>query len=81
MRYVKPAPSRRNVTGPAIQRIRLAAEPRITQEDMAGRLARLGLNLTQSQIAKIETGMRPIADYELAALAKALKVPIQTFFE
>lgn len=73
--------SRRNLTGKAIQRLRMAAKPRITQEDMAGRLARHGVQINQSQIAKIESGERPILDYELAAIAKALKVPVQVLFE
>ncbi len=47
---------------------------------MADRLARQGLQLTQPQIAKIESGQRPLLDYEVAAFAKALKVPIQEIF-
>ena len=33
------------------------------------------------QLAKIESGQRPVLDYELAAIARALKVPIQELFE
>lgn len=73
--------NRRNITGKAILRIRLAAEPKVVQEDMVGRLARLGVQVNQSQIAKIESGHRPVLDYELAAIAKALKVPVQALFE
>lgn len=47
---------------------------------MVGRLARQGIELNQSQIAKIESGERPVLDYELVAIAKALKVPIQALF-
>ncbi len=72
--------TRRNITGSAIQRIRMAASPRVTQEDMVGRLARLDVTVNQSQIAKMENGERPICDYELEAIAKALKVPIQALF-
>ena len=72
---------KRNVTGRTIQRIRMAAKPKVTQEDMVGRLARLGIQVNQSQIAKMESGDRSIHDYELAALAKALRVPVQKFFE
>lgn len=72
---------RRNLTGNAIQRIRMAAVPKITQEDMVGRLARQGVQINQSQVAKIESGDRPILDYELAAISKALKVPVRAFFE
>jgi transcriptional regulator with XRE-family HTH domain len=59
----------------------MAAKPKITQEDMVGRLARQGIQINQSQIAKIESGQRPVLDYELAAIAKALNVPIQALFE
>ena len=72
---------RRNSTGRAIYRLRHQARPRITQDDLAARLARQGLALNQSQIAKIESGRRPVLDYELAAIARALKVPIQELFE
>jgi len=48
---------------------------------MVGRLARQGISINQSQIAKIESGQRPVLDYELAAVAKALMVPIQALFE
>lgn len=47
---------------------------------MVARLDRLGIELNQSQIAKIERGERPIHDYELVAIAKVLKVPIQDLF-
>lgn len=80
-RAVKKRQELRNITGSAIQRARMAARPRITQEDMVGRLARLGIHTSQSQIAKMESGRRPVLDYELAAIAKALKVPIQNLFE
>jgi len=59
----------------------MAVVPKITQEDMVGRLARLGIQINQSQVAKIESGDRPILDYELAAISKALKVPVQAFFD
>jgi len=74
-------PSDRNITGRAIRRIRMAAEPKITQEDMVGRLARFGIQINQSQMAKIENGRRPILDYELAAIAKALRIPVPRLFE
>ncbi len=59
----------------------MASAPKITQEDMVGRLARQGIQINQSQVAKIESGDRPILDYELAAIAKALKVPVQALFD
>ena len=71
---------RLNLTGATIHRIRLSAHPKISQEDMAGRLARLGLQLTQSQVAKVEGGKRYLRDFEVLAFAKALKVPVQTLY-
>lgn len=70
----------RNVTGANIHRLRVAASPKISQEDMVGRLARFGVELNQSQVAKIESGVRIVADYEVVAFAKALKVPVQELF-
>jgi transcriptional regulator with XRE-family HTH domain len=78
---VKQPKPKRNITGPAIRRIRMQADPHITQDNVAGRLATLGLQFSQSQIAKIESGDRPVADFELAAIAKALRVRIEVFFE
>jgi hypothetical protein len=74
-------PKKRNLIGQKVQRIRMAALPRITQEDLAGRLARHGLQLSQPQIAKVENGVRPIFDLEVPAFAKALKVKIEVLFE
>jgi transcriptional regulator with XRE-family HTH domain len=74
---VKKTRKRRNITGAAIQRIRMAADPKITQDDLVGRLARHGVQVNQSQVAKIESGERPVLDYELAAIAKALRVSVQ----
>lgn len=58
----------------------MEALPKITQEDLAARLARFGIEVTQAQVAKLENGDRPIFDYELVAIAKALRVPIQSLF-
>jgi hypothetical protein len=71
----------RNITGTSIQRSRLAASPKISQRGLVQRLARLGVTSNRSQIAKIEAGDRPVLDYELAAIAKALKVSVETLFQ
>jgi transcriptional regulator with XRE-family HTH domain len=79
-RALKKSQSARNMTGGAINRARMAARPKISQEDMVGRLANIGIRINQSQFAKIESGQRPVLDYELAAIAKILKVPVQALF-
>ena len=70
-----------NITGDVIRRLRVAASPKISQEDMVGRVARLGLQLSQPQVALIEAGKRMLRDFEVLAFAKALKVPVQALYE
>jgi transcriptional regulator with XRE-family HTH domain len=48
----------------------------ITQRDLAARLEVLGLEIDQAKISKIEQGIRPVFDYELAKIAEALKVSV-----
>jgi transcriptional regulator with XRE-family HTH domain len=71
----------KNVIGSRLRKARKAAKPPITQLDLVARLQLLGVSIDQSAISKIEAGQRPVFDYELAALAKALKVPVAYFFE
>ncbi len=66
----------RNVIGPRLRELRRAARPRVSQEDLCGRIARHGVVLSRTQIAKIESGRRPVMDFELAALAEALRVEL-----
>jgi transcriptional regulator with XRE-family HTH domain len=53
----------------------------MSQEDLCGRLAKFGVTLTRTQIAKIEAGRRPVFDYEAVAFARALKVSLVRLFE
>jgi transcriptional regulator with XRE-family HTH domain len=52
---------------------------RLSQEDVAERMGKLGFKLHQTQIAKIENGNRPIRFDEVLGLAKALGVPPHHF--
>jgi transcriptional regulator with XRE-family HTH domain len=70
----------RNVTGKAIRKARQSAKPRVSQEDLCGRVAKFGVVLTRTQIAKIEAGKRPVFDYEAIAFAQALEVPLNQLF-
>jgi hypothetical protein len=45
-----------------------------------GRLAAQGILLDRSAVSRIEGQMRNVMDYEAAAIAKALKVPVAWFF-
>lgn len=70
----------RNVVGPRVRQLRLAASPSVSQEDLAGRLAGLGVNLDQGAISRIESQTRYVMDYEAEAIAKALHVPTAALF-
>jgi hypothetical protein len=65
---------RQNVVGGRVKEAREAAQPRLTQEQLSKRIAKLGVSIDRAGIAKIETGIRGVLDYETVALAKALGV-------
>ncbi|MFF7635613.1 helix-turn-helix domain-containing protein [Kitasatospora sp. NPDC008050] len=52
---------------------------RLSQEDVAERMTRLGFKFHQTQVAKIENGTRPVRFDEVIGLAKALSVPPANF--
>lgn len=70
----------RNIIGARVRELRSDAEPKISQEDLCGRVAKYGVTLTRPQVAKIESGRRPVFDYEAVAIAKALRVPLAVLF-
>lgn len=53
----------------------------VSQQDLAGRLAALGVSLDRTAIARIEKGERYVLDYEAAAIAKAFRVAISRLFD
>lgn len=57
------------------------AKPQVSQEDLAGKLARVGVQITQASISKMETRQRYVMDYEAAAIAKVLKVTVAWLYE
>ena len=56
------------------QLLELRKQLHVTQQDLSARLQVQGLNIDQAMISRIEKGERPVTDYELVAIAKALKV-------
>jgi len=76
-----PSKGERNLIGPKIRAIRLRSKPRVTQEDLAARLAARGVYFDRSVISRMEAGLRYISDYEIAAIANALKVPVGSLFD
>ncbi len=70
----------RNLIGPKVRQVRLRAAPPITQEDLAGRLAAAGIAIDRSAISRIENQERYLMDYEIAAIAKSLRVGVGELF-
>lgn len=70
----------RNIVGRRLRQLRLARTPAVTLEDLAGRLAARGVRLDRSAIGRIENQNRYVLDYELKALAAALRVTVADFF-
>jgi hypothetical protein len=56
---------------------RVAFDPPLTQDQLAGRLAAKGISLDRVAITKIECGQRCVFDFELPHLAFVLKVDVR----
>jgi transcriptional regulator with XRE-family HTH domain len=70
----------RNLIGRRVKQARLKTNPPVSQDDLAGRLAAQGILLDRSAISRIENLSRYVMDYEAAAIARALKVPLVLLF-
>ena len=68
---------KKNIIGPRIRKARTDAKPSMTQLDLVARLQLEGLkDIDQPTVSRIEKGERLITDYEIKAMAKALKVSV-----
>lgn len=67
-----------NVVGPQVRRLREAKK--MSQEDFTARCNIVGLNISRSTLAKIESQVRRVTDEEVVLLAKALKVSVETLY-
>jgi len=71
------SPKKLNISGKRIRLARLKAKPPITQEQLVARLQVKGLaQIDQAKVSRIESGSRPVFDFEALALAKALGVSV-----
>jgi transcriptional regulator with XRE-family HTH domain len=70
----------KNVIGERVRFARLAMRPRVSQEDLSGRLAAKGVQITQTGISKLENRQRYVMDYEALAIAKALRVSVSWLY-
>jgi transcriptional regulator with XRE-family HTH domain len=67
-----------NTIGPQVRQLRHSAG--LTQEQLAARCQRFGLNITRVAVANIEASTRSVSDHEIPFLAQALSAPIAALF-
>ena len=67
-----------NIIGPQVRMLRETAQ--WTQDQLAARCQRLGLDITRETLAKIETAACSVVDHEMIFLALALKIRIEELF-
>jgi len=70
----------KNVIGERVRLARLAMRPRVSQDDLSGRLAAKGIQITQTGISKLENRRRYVMDYEVIAIARALRVSVSWLY-
>jgi transcriptional regulator with XRE-family HTH domain len=59
------------------ERLKLArGKAKLTQDELSRKLAKHGVSIDRAGVAKIETGIRGVLDFELVALAKVLGVKV-----
>jgi transcriptional regulator with XRE-family HTH domain len=63
-----------NIVGGRVKEARGKHKPLMTQDQLSGKLALLGVSIDRAGISKIEIGQRSVLDYEVKGLAKALGV-------
>ena len=64
----------RNVVGPVVRQIR--QRKGLTQAELCAKLNLLGWDISRDTLAKLETQVRWVADFELLKLATALRIEV-----
>lgn len=59
-----------------MRQARLNRTPKVSQIDLSALLFAYGVIINQASISKIESGDRPVYDYELKAIGEALVVEV-----
>ena len=65
---------KKNLCGARVHEARRRGK--MTQSDLAARLQLAGIEIERDSVSRIEIGTRFVADYELRALSKILKVSV-----
>ena len=73
----KKRPSRRNIVGERVREARQQSTPPLTQDQLSGKLASEGVQLDRVAIAKVESGLRSVFDFEVRALASVLRIDVK----
>ena len=68
----------RNIVGPQVMKLRDGRS--LSQNDLAIACQLAGWDVSRGVIARIESGVRWVADWELIELAKALKVSVPELY-
>jgi hypothetical protein len=68
---------RRNIVGERVKEARRQFTPPLTQDQLSGKLASEGVQLDRVAIAKVESGLRSVFDFEVRALASVLRVDVK----
>lgn len=68
-----------NVVGSQVKKHRI--EQHMSQKDLAERLETYAIYICRGSISRIENHARTVTDFELRAIAKALKVSIYDLYE
>lgn len=66
-----------NLVGKRVKKARLAKKPKLSQDELSGKLAARGVVIDRAGIAKLEAGSRYVSDFEVKALAAALGVSVE----
>jgi hypothetical protein len=65
-----------NLIGKRVKEARNNAQPPVTQDELSKQLSKHGVSIDRAGIAKIETGIRGVLDFEIVAIAKVLDVKV-----
>ncbi len=68
-----------NVVGEKIKKYRM--ERKLSQKDLSEKLEVYAIYICRGSISRIESHERTVTDFELRAMAKVLRVPIEELYE
>lgn len=68
-----------NIVGDKIKKYRL--EQKMSQKELSEKLEMFAVYICRGSISRIESHERTVTDFELRAMAKILKVPVEDLFD